>query len=95
MASRVRLRGGEYDVFRRGELRAEMEAIDVAGDIDLDLGTTSLMDAGAVGLLVAFRSRVSNSHPSARVRLLNAAPIVRRILSVAGVEKLFDFFPRR
>lgn len=93
MTTRVTLRGGEYDVFRREELRAELDAIDAGSDVDLDLGTTSLMDAGAVGLLLAFRRRVKQANPEARVRLLNAAPIVRRILKISRVEELFEFAP--
>lgn len=93
MTTRVTLRGGEYDVFRREELRAELDAIDAGSDVDLDLGTTSLMDAGAVGLLLAFRRRVKQANPKARVRLLNAAPIVRRILKISRVEDLFEFAP--
>lgn len=90
---RVSLRGGEYDVFRREELRAELDAIDTDTDIELDLSTTSLMDAGAVGLLAAFRRRVVSRNPRAKVRLLNAAPIVRKILSVSKVDALFELVP--
>lgn len=90
---RVSLRGGEYDVFRREELRAELDAIDTDTDIELDLSATSLMDAGAVGLLAAFRRRVVSRNPRAKVRLLNAAPIVRKILSVSKVDALFELVP--
>lgn len=90
---RVSLRGGEYDVFRRDELRAELDAIDTDTDIELDLGATSLMDAGAIGLLANFRRQVGNRNPHARVRLVNAAPIVRKILAVSRVDELFDLMP--
>lgn len=90
MVLRVSLRGGEYDVFRRDELRAELDAIDTDTDIDLDLSATSLMDAGAIGLLAAFRRRVVIHNPRAKVRLINAAPIVRKILAVSQVDELFD-----
>lgn len=93
MVLRVSLRGGEYDVFRRDELRAELDAIDTDSDIDLDLSATSLMDAGAIGLLASFRRRVVNRNPRAKVRLLNAAPIVRKILAVSHVDALFDLVP--
>ncbi len=62
-------------------------------DVDLDLNTTTFMDAGAVGLLVVFRARVLEQTPKARIRLLNAAPIVRRILQMSRAEALFEFSP--
>lgn len=91
MASRVTLRGGEYDVFRRQELSAELGAIDTGSDVDLDLSTTSLMDAGAIGLLIALRHRVQQSNPNAVVRLHNVAPIVERVLKICRADELFEF----
>jgi anti-anti-sigma factor len=90
---RVALKGGDYDVFRREELRAELAAIDVDADVDIDLTTTTFMDAGAVGLLIAFRRRVLNKNPNARVRLIGASRIVRRVLELSKAEELFEFSP--
>lgn len=90
---RVALEGGEYDVFRREQLRAELAAIDAEGDVEIDLSTTTFMDAGAIGLLIAFRRRVLDAHPKARVRLIQVAPIVRRVLELAKAGDLFDFSP--
>ena len=84
------LNGGEYDVFRRDELRAELHAIEFDGDVDIDLRETTFMDAGAAGLLVAFRNRVRSRYPDARVRLLNVCPIVLRLLQVSGTAGAFD-----
>lgn len=90
---RVSLRGGDYDVFRRDELRAELDAIDTDMDIELDLGATSLMDAGAVGLLAAFRRRIVSKNPRAKVRLVNARPIVRKVLALSELDALFELVP--
>jgi anti-anti-sigma regulatory factor len=90
---RAALEGGDYDVFRRDELRAELAAIKAEGDVDIDLRTTTFMDAGAVGLLIAFRRDVLERHPKARVRLLHAAPIVRRVLELSRAADLFEFAP--
>jgi len=87
------LNGGEYDVFRRDDLRAELQAINVEGDVDLDLRETTFIDAGAAGLLVSFRNRVRARHPDARVRLLNVQPIVRRLLEVSGTAGAFEILP--
>lgn len=80
-------------MFRRDELRAELDAIDSDSDIELDLATTSLMDAGAVGLLARFRQRVITRNPRAKVRLLHAAPIVRKVLTISQLDGLFDLVP--
>lgn len=87
----VTLRGGEYDVFRRQELSAELGAVDSGSDVDLDLSTTSLMDAGAIGLLIALRHRVQQSNPKAVVRLHNVAPIIKRVLKICRADELFEF----
>lgn len=84
------LHGGEYDVFRRDELRAELASIDVDGDVDIDFRETSLIDAGAAGLLVAFRNRVRARYPQAKVRLVHVAPIIRRLLQVSGTAEAFE-----
>lgn len=84
------LNGGEYDVFRREDLRAELQAIDVQGDIDVDMRETTFIDAGAAGLLVSFRNRVRSRYPKAHVRLVNVAPIVRRLLQVSGTAEAFE-----
>lgn len=84
------LNGGEYDVFRREELRAELAAIDIQGDVDLDMRDTTFIDAGAAGLLVSFRNRVRSRYPKAHVRLLHVPPIVKRLLQISGTAAAFD-----
>jgi anti-anti-sigma factor len=89
----VSLNGGEYDIWRREELRSELDAIDASGNVTIDLHRTTFMDAGAVGLLLAFRRRVREIDPQARVTLKNTPPIVRRVLQLARAAELFDFTP--
>ncbi len=93
MVRRAALQGGEYDVFRREELRAEFAAIEAEDDVEIELGTTTFMDAGAIGLLIAFRRRLLEQNAKVRVRLLNATPIVRRVLQLSKADDLFDFAP--
>lgn len=87
------LSGGEYDVWRRNELRSELDRIELSGEVILDLSRVTFMDAGAVGLLLAFRKRVFKHNPKARVTLRNTPQIVRRVLSIARADDLFDFSP--
>ena len=88
------LHGGEYDVFRREELRAELESIELTGDVDIDFRDTTFIDAGAAGLLLAFRRRLVERVPSARIRLINVPPIVRRLLQVSGAAGAFEIIAR-
>lgn len=90
MATRAVLQGGDYDVFRRDELRAELDAIEPAEIVELDLKRTTFMDAGAIGLLVAFRRRVRQQYPDAQVRLLNTPSLVRRVLKLSACDDLFE-----
>lgn len=80
-------------MFRHDDLRAELAAIDANTDVELDLTGTTFMDAGAVGLLIVFRRRLLDKNPKARVTLIGATPIVRRVLQISKAEDLFEFAP--
>jgi len=88
------LRGGEYDVFRREELRTELAAVELSGDVEIDLRNTTFMDAGAIGLLLALRRRLQARDPVARVHLVNVPPIVRRLLQISGTADAFGVRPK-
>jgi anti-anti-sigma regulatory factor len=90
VATRVVLDGGDYDVFRRDELRAELDAIEPAELVELDLKKTTFMDAGAIGMLVAFRRRVREQYPDARIRLVHTPSLVRRVLKLSACDDLFE-----
>lgn len=87
------LSGGDYDVWRRHELRSELDSAEVSGEIIIDLSRVTFMDAGAVGLLLAFRKRVYERDRNARVTLRSTPHIVRRVLEIAHAEDLFEFTP--
>ncbi|HZZ64675.1 MAG TPA: STAS domain-containing protein [Candidatus Baltobacteraceae bacterium] len=87
----ISLSGGGYDIWRREELRSELDAIIASEHITIDLRTTTFMDAGAVGLLIGFAKRVRRQSPGARITLRNAPSIVRRVLRITAADKLFDF----
>lgn len=87
----VSLHGGEYDIWRREELRSELDAIDASGDVIIDLNRITFMDAGAIGLLLSFRRRVRENNENARVTLRNTPPIVMRVLKLSRADQLFEF----
>jgi anti-anti-sigma factor len=88
VGTRIALRG-EYDVWRRDELRTELEEVALKDDVLIDMSEVTLMDAGSVGLLIALRHRLLEQSPNARVFLLNASRIVRRVLDLSGAKDLF------
>jgi len=87
----VFLAGGEYDIWRREDLRSELDRVDASGNVTLDLSRTTFMDAGAIGLLLALRRRVQQASPRARVTLHKTPAIVRRLLELSHADDLFDF----
>lgn len=90
VSTRLTLRG-EYDVWRRDELREALERLDHTGDLTIDLSATTLLDAGSVALLIALRHRLQERTPGARVILLNAPRIVKRVLELCEAAGLFEF----
>lgn len=57
------------------------------GNYVVDLRDTSYMDSAALGMLLQLREHAGNSKGA--VRLRNAQPTIRDILSVAHFEQLF------
>lgn len=90
VSSRVTLRG-DYDIWRREELRAELERLDLNDDITLDMTGVTLVDAGCAGLLIMLQRRLQERTPNARVILVNTPRIVRRVLELCGAAALFVF----
>lgn len=82
--------GGELDLGNASALQAKLadelrEA--EATDVDLDLARVAFIDssglAALAGLAQAARDR------GGRVRLVDASPLVRRIVGIAGLDYLF------
>lgn len=90
MTTRLKLRG-DYDVWRREELRADLERLDLSGDVIIDMGEVTLIDAGSAAMLIALGHRLAEKTPGARVTLLNAPRIVVRVIDICGARTLFDF----
>ena len=90
MSTRLTLRG-DYDIWRRDELRAQLSAVDLTGDVIIDMSQTTLMDAGSASLLILLQRRLHERNPKARVILNNAPNIVQRVLKLCGASDLFEF----
>lgn len=90
MGTRLSL-DGAYDVWRREELRSTLENVELTEDITIDLRGITLMDAGSAALLIALKHRLNERVPGARVILLDAPRIVRRVFEICGAEDLFVF----
>lgn len=90
MGTRLTLRG-DYDVWRRDELRDELERLDLTGDVTIDLEGVTLLDAGSAALLLSLRRRLNERTPGARIVLKNAPRIVVRVLELCDAKDLFVF----
>lgn len=90
MASRVVLHG-EYDVWRRDELRAQLAQLDLTDDVTIDMRDVSLIGAGAAALLIKLQRELRSRKPGARVTLAGAPHIVRRVIELCGAADLFVF----
>jgi anti-anti-sigma regulatory factor len=94
MGTRLKLRG-DYDVWRRDELRAQLAAVDLSDDVRIDLSEATLIDAGAAALFILLERRLHERTPDARVFLINTPPIVERMLQLCGATHLFVFTQER
>jgi anti-anti-sigma regulatory factor len=88
VGSHLTLRG-DYDIWRRDELRAALEALDLSDDVFIDMSGVTLMDAGSVALLIALKHRLHEHTPGARVILEHTPRIVRRVLDLCDALDLF------
>lgn len=90
MGSRIVLQG-DYDIWRREELRRALEGLELNDDVTVDMQGVTLMDAGSAALLIALEHRLHDRTPGASVVLVNAPRIARRVLELCGVADLFVF----
>ena len=89
MSEPVMLKGGRYDIFRRAELSAELDAIEPQSDVVLDLSRTEFLDCAALGLMVKALNEWNKRAPGTHLRLRNVAPKVERILKIVELDRVF------
>jgi len=86
---------GDFDVWRRDELRASLDAVDVSGDVTIDMTGVTMLDAGSAAQLIALKHRMRARNPRARLILHNAPRIVKCVLDLCGAADLFVFTGNR
>ncbi len=79
---------GRFDFSMHQDFRkvSEQDAVGVKSII-IDLGRTEYVDSSALGMLLVLRDKVSDNQ--AAIRIINAAPDVKKILQIANFDKLF------
>ena len=80
---------GELDLASVGSVQAGMESHLANGpqEVTFDLGNLTFMDSSGIALLV----QTANIVP--RVIIVNAPPIVRRVLEATGLLEVFGIVP--
>jgi anti-sigma B factor antagonist len=86
---------GELDLytapeFERALLAAEGDAADM---VMVDLSGCTFMESTALAMLVAASRRLDGGN--AALKIVAAAPAVRRPFELTGLDRLFDFYPTR
>ncbi|GAC1390396.1 MAG: anti-sigma factor antagonist RsbV [Vulcanimicrobiaceae bacterium] len=84
----VKLRG-DYDLSRREELREALYAHKDEDAIAIDLSEVRYMDSTGLGVLINLNKRfVLQGGPP--LKLMNLQPRLQRLISITGLEKVFD-----
>lgn len=80
---------GEIDLATQGQLRAELNELIVAGQVDLvvDLSGVTFVDSTGLGALIGARRRVHAFHGS--LALVIPDESVRKVFTITGLEKVF------
>jgi len=89
MTKPLLLEGGEYDVARKDDLRAELEQTEPHSDVVLDLAKTDYLDCSCIGVLIAKLHEWRERHPDTHLRLRNVAPSITRMLGILELDRLF------
>jgi anti-anti-sigma factor len=89
MTRPLQLDGGEYDVARKEDLRAELEKTEPHSDVVLDLAKTDYMDCSCVGVLIGKLHEWRGEDPDTHIRLRNVAPSIARMLGLLELDRVF------
>jgi len=78
---------GRFDYRLYDSFKASFTSIgDESKKVNIDLSETDYMDSSALGMLLMLREHVGQA---AKVFLVNPAPDVMRVLTIANFDKLF------
>lgn len=80
---------GEIDIAVRDEVLAKLQAAAKQSDIvDVDLSTVTYADSTALGLLIGLRNQLRQR--GGKVRLISPTARVRKLLELAGLDRVFE-----
>lgn len=80
---------GDMDFSMKDELATRLgEAAEQSNLVEVDLSRANYVDSTILGLLVALRNRLRDR--GGTLRLLSPSPNMRRLLSYAGLDKVFE-----
>lgn len=80
---------GRFDFNAHSSFREAYESANPAPEkYIIDLSDTEYLDSSALGMLLLLRDHAGSD--AARISLVNCNPNVRKILSIASFEQLFD-----
>jgi anti-sigma B factor antagonist len=82
---------GEFDLAYAGEVERELKRVEAsdARSILLDLSGLRFIDSTGIRLILEAQAR--SQRDSDRLVLLRAPPMVQRVFTIAGVEKMLPF----
>lgn len=78
---------GRFDFGEHQAFKAACDSCTAAQKYTLDLRAAEYVDSSALGMLLMLRDKVGGD--KARVKILNASPDVKKVLTIAKFEKLF------
>ncbi|RLA19459.1 MAG: anti-anti-sigma factor [Gammaproteobacteria bacterium] len=78
---------GRFDFGEHQAFKTACDACTTAQKYTLDLRATEYVDSSALGMLLILRDKVGGD--KGRVKILNASPEVKKVLTIANFEKLF------
>ena len=86
---------GELDLYTAPELERALLAAagDGAGMVVVDFSGCTFVDSSAVRVLVEANRRLEQANGT--LKIVAAAPAVRRPFELTGLDGLFDFYPSR
>lgn len=78
---------GRFDFGEHQAFKSACDSCATAQRYNLDLRAAEYVDSSALGMLLMLRDKVGGDRE--RVKILNATPEVKKVLTIAKFEKLF------
>ncbi|GAC1391204.1 MAG: hypothetical protein NVSMB31_08510 [Vulcanimicrobiaceae bacterium] len=89
MTTPAALHGGDYDIGRKDELKAELDAISPHSDVVIDLANTASLDCFSLGIMVSKLEEWRAEKPGTNLRLLNVNRGVEKVMRSLRLERIF------